>query len=46
MNLPLQFECETCGDAYEKDVEPNEQLPLFGMCPACEFLYEKAEDEE
>lgn len=42
----VEFECSSCGESYKKEVELNEQLPLFGLCPSCDYLLEKEEDKE
>lgn len=42
----MKFKCTACVDEFEREVAVGEQLPMFPLCPACEELLQKAEDEE
>lgn len=42
----MKFQCTSCDEEFEKEIQQGEQLPLFPLCADCEFLFEKELDKE
>lgn len=46
MTKTMRFNCSSCVDDFEEEIEEGQQLPMFPMCPACEHLLDKESNDD